>query len=87
MDTERNFNFDYWMELAERDPEECIRQRREWLHNIIDEKIHDEQKRARLKGILWRVWHESSKIKNPIVRMEKAATAMWKAFDGEFIGD
>lgn len=79
--SEERFNFTEWMELAKRDPEACAKKRQDMLYKWIDDKYPlDDPRNKRLKGVLWVTWQQTYKVKNPLVRLDRAAQAMWNAF-------
>ena len=62
--TTEGFDFDYWMELAEKHPEEFERQRQQEIQDIIDSA--PEYMKKRLNGLQWRIDAEIKRAKNPM---------------------
>lgn len=56
------FDFDYWRELAEKDPEQFEECRRRAINEVIDASPSSMQRR--LRGLQWRVDMEIGRSKN-----------------------
>lgn len=77
----QEYDFDKWKRLYEEDPEGYEKMGIAYIHNYIEEKYgKDSDTTKRLKAVLWRVRQEYRSIKDPLVRADRASTAMWKKF-------
>lgn len=71
------FDFDYWMELAQTDPKEFERKRLEVLNEVAHALKPDEPEKAeRIYATVYNVITRSAKIKNPLSRAAYANDAM-----------
>ncbi len=64
MKKQSEFDFDYWMKLAEKDPAAFEQQRRALIQTTIQEAPETMQKR--LNGLQWRIDSEIKLAKNPM---------------------
>lgn len=71
----RQDDFDYWMDLAERDPE-CFE---EYRTRLLNEYIANtpEEKQEHLRRLQWRVDQSRRLAKNPIDAMNRISRLMW----------
>lgn len=75
------YDFEYWVELYKKNPEEYERLTNEYLNDWIERHWDGQpEKIQRYKAILWRVQQEYRNIENPAVRAEKASQSMWSKF-------
>lgn len=75
------YDFDYWLELYKKDPEEFCRQRDE----IIKEELckfleNDQEKIARLFAKIYNINTRLDRIHNPIERFNQLQVIFWKQF-------
>ena len=62
--TDSTFNFDEWLELAQKNPEKFERRRTEEIEKII--KSSPPETKKRLERLQWKVNEERRKLKNPL---------------------
>lgn len=75
-------NFDEWRMLAETDPDEFERRRREVLEAFIDESPAD--RRPHLRRLQWRIDMERRyHWRNPLVATRRLFDMMWESVYGE----
>ena len=81
MDEPEDFDFEYWADLAENDPEEFERQRK----MIIDEIISSCPKESlkRMQGIQWQIDQIRDTSKNPMSACIKISQMMWDTVLGD----
>lgn len=73
-----DFDFDYWKELFETDPERYEIEKRQAVEKAVDELTDDEEARKRYKAMMWRQDQKFRNIKDPIARYNAVVADFWE---------
>lgn len=72
-------DFDYWLQLAQDDPERFESLRSEALENCINRASGNQQ--VRLRCLQWRIDRIRDNTKNPLVACMRISNMMWDTFN------
>lgn len=81
MNQARRFDFDYWADLAGRDPEQFERDRRAALARAM--RRVPPHRRQRLRGLQWRIDQVRRNARTPMAACIRISNMMWDAVHGE----
>ncbi len=79
--SENDFDFEYWSNLAQQDPQAFEEQRARLVHGLIDnapEYLH-----KRLQGLQWRIDCVRAQAKTPMAACLRISKMMWDCVLGE----
>ena len=80
MNTQLNhIDFDYWLDLAQRDPERFESLRIETLETHINRASNTQQ--TRLRRLQWRIDQVRQRAKNPLAACISISDMMWDTFN------
>jgi len=79
----KGFNFDYWRDLAQKDPAAFEAAREQEIKNHIA-GLGDEQVQQRMQRLQWRVEMERKRCKNPMDSAIKIYDMMWESVGKNF---